>query len=116
MGCSDDSTTSCDSACGQYPSFPDCPATGTDYPINWIITDYTATSYTASVGDTVTFSWSGGHNVFLHPTNACDDAGATEVSSSSPAIYTFTEAGSFTFACQVGQHCGNGQILTFTVV
>ena len=24
--CSDDSTTSCDSACGQYPSFPDCPA------------------------------------------------------------------------------------------
>ena len=25
--CSDDSTTSCDSACGQYPSFPDCPAT-----------------------------------------------------------------------------------------
>ena len=45
-----------------------------------------------------------------------DDAGATEVSSSSPAIYTFTEAGSFTFACDVGEHCESGQILTFTVV
>jgi plastocyanin len=94
----------------------DAAVVATDYPINWIITDYTATSYTASVGDTVTFSWDGGHNVFLHPTGTCDDTGATEVSSSSPAIYTFTEAGSFTFACQVGQHCGNGQILTFTVV
>jgi plastocyanin len=95
---------------------PDAAVVATDYPINWIITDYTATSYTASVGDTVTFSWDGGHNVFLHPTGTCDDAGATEVSSSSPVIYTFTEAGSFTFACDVGEHCENGQILTFTVV
>jgi plastocyanin len=94
----------------------DAAVVATDYPINWIITDYTTTSYTATVGDTVTFSWSGGHNVFLHPTGTCDDAGATEVSSSSPVIYTFTEAGSFTFACDVGSHCENGQILTFTVV
>jgi plastocyanin len=71
--------------------------------------------FTASVGDTVTFSWGGARNVFLHPTGTCDAAGATEVGSSSGAVYTFTAAGSFTFACEVGQHCESGQILTFTV-
>ena len=63
----------------------------------------------------MTFTWDGNHNVFLHPTGTCDAAGATEVGSSSGAVYTFTEAGSFTFACEVGGHCGSGQILTFTV-
>jgi plastocyanin len=64
----------------------------------------------------VTFTWSGQHNVFLHPTGTCDAAGATVVGNAGTvAVYTFTEAGSFTFACEVGDHCGSGQILTFTV-
>jgi hypothetical protein len=86
-----------------------------DYPITWAVTDYTSEVFTASIGDTVTFSWGGTHNVFLHPTGTCDAAGATEVGSRSGVVYMFTAAGSFTFACEVGQHCGNGQILTFTV-
>jgi hypothetical protein len=62
--------------------------------------------FTASVGDTVTFSWGGTHNVFLHPTGTCDATGATVVGSSSGAVYTFAAAGSFTFACEVGPGLG----------
>ena len=107
---SDGNPTSDEALCAPPP-----PPPATNYPIDWAVRDYTADVFTASVGDTATFNWFGTHNVFLHPTGTCDAAGATEVGSTSGAVYTFTAAGSFTFACEVGQHCESGQILTFTV-
>jgi plastocyanin len=84
---------------------------------NWVRrSDYTP--MTATVGDTAVFTWSGGHNVYLHLSGDCDNAGAVGVGdtpSTSGASYTFTEAGDFTFACDVSSHCSAGQIVTFTV-
>ena len=74
---------------------------------------------TAVVGDTVVFTWSDHtYNVFLHPSGTCvttDHVGVGNTPSISGANYTFTEAGTFTFACEVGRHCAIGQIVTFTV-
>jgi plastocyanin len=98
---------------------------GTDHPITWVVKDYTIKEYTADVGDTVTFMYAeyidgiytSNHNVYLHPSGTCDQTGATLVGGNlgSPATYKFAEAGQYTFACQVSQHCKAGQILTFTV-
>lgn len=102
---------------------PDAPAdsatSGKDIHVEWKIADYT-TGMTAYVGDTVVFAWRGGagaHNVFVHPSGDCARDGAYEVGAASPASYTFAEAGTITFACDVygGAHCYAGQILTFEV-
>jgi plastocyanin len=97
-----------------------CDAAGCvthQHDIEWIITDYS--QMTAAVGDTVTFHYSSFHNVFLHPTGTCDRAGASELGDTQAgydgASHTFTEAGTYTFACQVGDHCSDGQIVTFVV-
>jgi hypothetical protein len=81
-----------------------------DIPIEWTIQDYEP--ITAQSGDTITFTWEGSHNAFIHPTGTCDGEGAIEVGSTSPAQYTFTDADvgtSLFFACQVGGHCDAGQ-------
>merc|ERR1712194_301460 len=86
-----------------------------EIPIVWAVRSYE--DMTAVVGDTVTFDWTGTHNVHTHPTGTCDTAGAVLVSDASPASYTFTEAGTITFSCDVsnGAHCDAGQIVTFEV-
>ena len=74
-------------------------------------------SQTAKVGDTVSFTWSAGHNVYIYPTKTCDKAGAKLVSETSVATYEFKEddVGKVVFACDVYNHCKDGQIITFTV-
>lgn len=92
---------------------------GSTIDVDWIIKAYEP--MTAAVGDTVTFTYSDYHNVFLQSGAAgqapCDPSGATQVggNTDSPASFTFTEAGAYTFACHAGSHCDNGQIVTFTV-
>lgn len=95
--------------------------------IDWIIPNAEDTSHyegiTANVGDTVTFSWTGYHNAYKHPTNDCMITGATELGASSvaddggEASYTFVEedVGEVSFACEVGNHCLLGQFLTISV-
>ena len=72
------------------------------------------------VGDTVTFSWTGNHNVFRHDVESCDLSDGTVLGSRSPQSYTFVESDkgerSVYFACHVGAHCSSGQHITFTVV
>jgi NADH:ubiquinone oxidoreductase subunit 3 (subunit A) len=72
---------------------------------------------TASVGDTVVFSWTGTHNVYIHPSGTCDETGRVEVGSVSPSSYMFNDVGTVTFACDVfgGAHCNAGQIVKFEV-
>ena len=61
----------------------------------------------ANVGDSVVFRWSEGfeHNVYIHPSNNCDDTDAIWIGDEFPVMYTFTEEdyarGVITFACQV---------------
>jgi plastocyanin len=93
---------------------------------NWVIPDdgMPYPSLTASVGDTLTFAWSGGtHDVHIHPTHTCDDpTGSIEIASTedNPTTYTFVAAdGSpegtvHTFVCQVGQHCEQGMYMNVT--
>lgn len=92
-----------------------CTKPGKTVNINWIIKTYKP--MTASVGDTVSFAWSGWHNVYLHPSQSCSTRGATLVGSESTrkGSFKFTKPGKYTFACQVGSHCSMGQIVTFTV-
>jgi len=74
----------------------------------------------ANAGDTVVFEWSFTHNVYIHPTGTCSNDRSVLVGNDSPATYTFTEEdvtnGEVTFACDIGNHCENGQILTFDTV
>ena len=75
----------------------------------------------ASVGDSVVFTWSSFHNVYMFADedafNACDFAGATELAPADVNTYTFevTDTGSFYFGCSVGTHCSLGQKLALTV-
>jgi plastocyanin len=89
-----------------------------DIDFNWRITTYQP--QTAKVGDTITFNWSGFHNVFIHPSGTCDANGSIEVGTSTGSSYTFTsdDVGEVVFACDVygGGHCNAGQIVTFNVV
>merc|ERR1719199_1777184 len=70
------------------------------------------------VGDVLNFVWSGSHNVLLHPSGSCDDAGAVYLGASSPLRYEVESEGLHTFACDVGGgvHCQVGQIFNVTVV
>jgi len=68
------------------------------------------------VGDVLNFVWSGSHNVLLHPSGSCDDAGAVYLGGSSPLRYEVESDGLHTFACGVGVHCQVGQIFNVTVV
>ena len=95
-------------------------------PVSAAVTDITwkvpaeddpYTPMTANVGDSVSFTWGSGHDVHIHPSGTCDEAGAKLVSDTPGATYTFKEAdvGKVVFACDVKDHCAEGQIITFTV-
>jgi len=72
-----------------------------------------------SNGDTITFNWSGGHNVYLMPNKAaydgCDFSSATMISGgdTSGVTYTVTTFPTY-FACEKTGHCNGGQKLTVT--
>ena len=78
-------------------------AQGTNHPISWRSGIGPYADMTASVGDTVTFNYGRGHNVFLHPSGTCEDLGASQIGDNfdSPASFTFSEEGTYTFACEV---------------
>mmetsp|Transcript_2005 Transcript_2005/g.2302 ORF Transcript_2005/g.2302 Transcript_2005/m.2302 type:complete len:323 (+) Transcript_2005:33-1001(+) len=88
---------------------------------DWVIPYTGPKTLDAIVGDTIEFQWEGFHNANIHPTNDCSMAGSFDVGTASPASYTFTEMdGSpegtdIYFACDVGQHCANGQNLIVNV-
>ena len=75
----------------------------------------------ASVGDSVVFTWTGFHDVYMFADetafNACDFAGATQLADTDVNTYTFevTDTGTFYFGCSVGGHCDYGQKLALTV-
>lgn len=88
--------------------------------IDWVIPSggLSLPAVSIAVGDSLVFNWSGLHNVNLHPTGTCDEAGATLVAPSSmtaTASWTATAAGTFVFACDMGDHCESGQVVTVTV-
>ena len=89
--------------------------------IDWRITTYA--DQTVKVGDTVTFSWAGTHNVFINDDQDCNKASpnANLLGNVSPVTYTFTQqdlqtnGGQVYFACHVGGHCNAGQNILFNV-
>mmetsp|Transcript_4173 Transcript_4173/g.5475 ORF Transcript_4173/g.5475 Transcript_4173/m.5475 type:complete len:156 (+) Transcript_4173:92-559(+) len=71
-----------------------------------------------TVGHSITFSWVGTHNVYIHPTGDCSEIGAILVSETSPAVYTFQEADlnkTVTFSCEISSHCTLGMIMDVAV-
>jgi len=83
-----------------------------------------ARTMTASVGDTLKFTWNKNsfHNVYVMPdaaaVTACDFTGATELCASRTGDDGSCETTLSTlpayFACKVGSHCTSGQHLTVT--
>ena len=78
--------------------------------------------FTAFVGDTINFSWTGTHDVWIHNALSCDMFGRTRVKGTTPpGSHTFTaDEGSqwgekVFFACDIGGHCEKGQHLIVTV-
>lgn len=64
----------------------------------------------ATVGTTIMFSWSGTHNVYIHPSGTCDENGAIPVADGSvtSGSYTFTDSDvgkNIYFACDIASHC-----------
>jgi len=99
-------------------------STSKDISVDWIIpSGDSLPGLSAVVGDTVTFTWQGMHNVLIHPSGTCDEMNAVPVGSvydgEAGSQYTFVEEdaniGKVTFACDVGDHCESGQIITFIV-
>lgn len=81
---------------------------------DWVVPYNGPTEWQASVGDTIVFTWEGGHNVFIHPTLSCNIAGAIRVGAQTGTSYTFTEFdgdSQMFFACDIGQgaHCRFGE-------
>jgi Hint module len=64
------------------------------------------------VGDTITFQWSGNHNVYTHVVNKpiCSKTGAILVGNTSGTKYTFksSDIGTVVFASDVGNDCDSG--------
>ena len=90
-------------------------ATATEITLLWTTRAYD--DRTATVGDTVTFDFTSGHTVHVHPSGDCENTDAVELGTEGPVMYTFTEddVGDIFFACEVDSHCDNGQIVKFTV-
>ena len=73
---------------------------------------------TAQVGDTITFTWSSTHNVYMHPSGTCDSEGAILIGETSPVTYTFTADDvdeDLFFICGIPGHCDAGQTITVSV-
>ena len=88
-----------------------------DIALQWTVQANPYANQSAMVGDTVTFTWSGNHNVYIHPSKTCNSTGSKEVSKNSGDKYKFTtnDVGTVVFACDVGGHCAVGQIVKFNV-
>ena len=72
----------------------------------------------ANVGDTLVFTWGGVHNVYIAPSNSCNNlASGTDLGSSSPVRYTVQaeDEGGIVFACEVPGHCQAGMLLPVNV-
>jgi len=88
--------------------------------VNWSApAPYTARQ--ARAGDTVTFDWTQGvHNALFYPSGDCSDAAdAVLLGTDGGSSYMFTDEDvgtDKTFVCSIGNHCDQGQILTFTVL
>lgn len=97
--------------------FVDRSGLPTKWFVHWAIPPST-TTLTVSVGDTVTFTWFGFHDIWLLTNNQCDFNGATELAGqASSGTYDFVPAfpGVFNFGCSVGPHCIIGMTMTITV-
>jgi hypothetical protein len=70
-----------------------------------------------NVGDTITFSWTGTHNVQINPSMSCDMTDTVVVGDTSPTSYTFVDADGSSdgtthlFVCGIGNgaHCEAGK-------
>eukprot|EP00980_Cylindrotheca_fusiformis_P020108 scaffold7176_cov134-Cylindrotheca_fusiformis.AAC.5 len=75
---------------------------------------------TVQPGDSVIFTYTAMHNVYIHPSGNCSEAGAILVGDrgEGTASYNFTEADAGTtvfFACDYGSHCELGLSVKFNV-
>ena len=72
----------------------------------------------ANVGDTLLFTWGGFHNVYIAPSNSCNNlSSGTDLGASSPVRYTVQteDEGGIVFACEVPGHCQAGMLLPVNV-
>jgi plastocyanin len=87
--------------------------------VDWFIPVGSASlpSKTAVVGDTITFQWSGNHNVYIHPSGSCSETGKILVGTTSGAKYTFrnSDPANILFVCDVSNHCESGMKMTVVV-
>ncbi|XP_057768887.1 umecyanin-like [Salvia miltiorrhiza] len=71
------------------------------------------------VGDTITFSWTGTHNVAQVTKDGYDNCSATSnlgpVQTVSPYNFILNSTEPYYFICTVGDHCSNGQKVTVQV-
>ena len=90
-----------------------------DIVIDWFIPGRQGLpSVSAAVGDTLVFQWDRFHNVFITPSQNCDDlATGSFLGDSSPVLYTIKgeDEGTMVFACGVPGHCLAGHMLSVNV-
>jgi len=93
----------------------------TEYAINWVagFSDASARALEANVGDSLTFTWRGRHNVYQMPSyeafTMCDFSSAINLGSESGVEFTIDSLPAY-FACEVSGHCMAGQKLAVTEV
>ncbi|KAL3922111.1 MAG: hypothetical protein SGILL_002379 [Bacillariaceae sp.] len=91
--------------------------------LQWLIPDPQVAyePINVNVGDTLTFNMGAGHNVFIHPSQSCDQTDAIFVGDQAATSYTFkpedgtSEGNPMFFACDVGPHCDLGMQIVVNV-
>lgn len=112
------------------PEEPAWAGGGTTWVVTWTFASVLGRAQLQGVdifvGDTVQFDWGGAvHDVWEVPSDACPDAfvagpGMEQIAPPAPegsARKTFTEAGTYWFACSIGSHCkSDGMLIQVTVI
>jgi len=101
------------------PFFPSASAS-VALEIDWVLPQYglSPPPLSVSVGDSLTFSWTNYHNVYIHSSGTCDQTEAILVGGpdDSPVTHTFRavdvgtvffacDVSTVFFACDVSMHC-----------
>lgn len=86
-------------------------ALAADIRVNWAL-NVSQPPLEATIGDTLTFDFTSGHNVEEFPgqpaLESCDFSMATFIDSSGPVTITLSSVGTFYFGCSIGSHCTTG--------
>lgn len=96
-------------------------ALAANHEVDWKFTTAGYSQLAAAVGDTLTFKFSGGHDVVAVPSGvqwpaSCSAPQGEDYGESGPIVVPLTKEGTVTYICTVPGHCQSGKMSVTVVV